>query len=137
MTEKQTVLITGCSNGGLGAELAKAFHARGVRVLAAASNISKMSDLASLGIETFEIDVQSTDSIAKCKEKESAATGGILDILVNNAGIGCPTTILNADLGEARRCYETNVFSPYYNHTSILPPPQRITETQQHSKTKS
>ena len=51
------VLITGCSDGGLGAALAIAFHERGLHVFATARSISKMEKLALSGIQTIELDV--------------------------------------------------------------------------------
>ena len=50
---KRTVLITGCSEGGMGAALAVAFHKAGLHVYATARELSKMAGLASLGIEMF------------------------------------------------------------------------------------
>lgn len=78
---KRTVLITGCSDGGLGAALALAFHEAGLHVYATARNPSKMSQLAALGMETLTLDILSDSSIAACRSKLSS-----LDILVNNAG---------------------------------------------------
>ncbi len=80
-SSKRTVLITGCSDGGLGAALAIAFHEAGLHVYATARNPSKMTELTSLGIETLTLDVLSDSSITACVNKLSN-----LDILVNNAG---------------------------------------------------
>ena len=57
-----------------------AFH-EALQVYATARNPSKMEQVASLGIETITLDVQSESSIAACVSKMSS-----LDILVNNAG---------------------------------------------------
>jgi NADP-dependent 3-hydroxy acid dehydrogenase YdfG len=54
---KKTVLITGCSSGGMGEVLAQAFHKAGLHIIATARNPAKMADLASLGIETLPLDV--------------------------------------------------------------------------------
>ena len=62
----KSILITGCSDGGLGASLARAFNAAGLRVIATARNTSKMSSLSKLGIETLSLDVCSEMSIAAC-----------------------------------------------------------------------
>ena len=84
----RTILITGCSDGGLGAALAIAFHKRGNRVFATARNTAKMASLKAAGIDTLALDVLSDDSIKACVEQVSSLTGGSLDMLVNNAGAG-------------------------------------------------
>ena len=86
----RTVLITGCSQGGLGDALAQAFHASSsaVRVIATARNLSKVAHLQSLGIETVQLDVLSLQSIEHCVTEVSKMTGGQLDILLNNSGAG-------------------------------------------------
>ena len=71
-SSKPSVLITGCSDGGLGAARAKAFHEAGLKVYATARDPSKMSQLASLGIETLTLDIQSESSIADCVGKLSS-----------------------------------------------------------------
>jgi NADP-dependent 3-hydroxy acid dehydrogenase YdfG len=81
MNSKRTVLITGCSDGGMGAALAKEFHQAGLHVIATARDVSKMTGLTSLGIETLPLDIQSESSIQACFAKVSD-----LDILINNAG---------------------------------------------------
>lgn len=77
---ERIVLITGCSDGGTGAALAEAFRNSGLRVIATSRNIKKMDYLASLGVETLELDVLSESSISACVGKLDS-----LDILVNNA----------------------------------------------------
>ena len=62
---QRTVLITGCSEGGIGAALAAEFHRRGCRVFATARNVDKMQSLRALGIEAVAMDVTSDASIAK------------------------------------------------------------------------
>jgi NAD(P)-dependent dehydrogenase (short-subunit alcohol dehydrogenase family) len=47
----RTILITGCSDGGIGAALAQDFHRRGDRVFATARNISKIEPLGAIDIE--------------------------------------------------------------------------------------
>jgi 1-acylglycerone phosphate reductase len=108
---RRTVLITGCSEGGLGFGLAEAFHARGLRVLATARNPSKMSSLQSLGIETFTLDVLSQDSINSCVSEVSALTGGTLDFLVNNAGGGYSMPVADIDIEDAKQLFDLNVWS--------------------------
>ena len=103
---KRTVLITGCSDGGLGAALAVAFHEAGLHVYATARNPSKMSHLASLGIETLTLDVLSDSSIAACVSKIPS-----LDILVNNAGQTYLMPIVDLPIAEAKKIFDLNVWS--------------------------
>ena len=103
---KRTVLITGCSDGGLGAALAVAFHGAGLHVYATTRNPSKMSHLASLGIETLTLDVLSDSSIKDCVSKISR-----LDILVNNAGANYLMPIVDMSIPEAKKLFDLNVWS--------------------------
>jgi 1-acylglycerone phosphate reductase len=89
MPDKKTVVITGGSDGGLGAALAHAFHTIGIwRVIATVRNQAKLTSTRSAGIETIALDVLDEASIAKCAAKVSEITRGRLDMLINNAGGG-------------------------------------------------
>lgn len=68
-TTKKTVLITGCSDGSLGAALAIAFHNSGLKVYATARNPSKLKSVEALGIETLILDVLDDASIAEAASK--------------------------------------------------------------------
>ncbi|KAK5454277.1 NADPH-dependent 1-acyl dihydroxyacetone phosphate reductase [Exophiala xenobiotica] len=107
----RTILITGCSDGGLGAALAIQFHQHGDRVLATARNPAKMESLKKLGIETLTLDVLSDESIRACVKEASALTGGSLDMLINNAGAGYSMPILDSSMDEIERLYRLNVLS--------------------------
>lgn len=103
---KRTVLISGCSDGGLGAALAVAFHEAGLHVYASARNPDKMKGLAALGIETLTLDVQSESSIKACVSKLSS-----LDILVNNAGATFLMPVVDVNIAEAKKIFDLNVWS--------------------------
>ncbi|KAI1081902.1 NAD(P)-binding protein [Whalleya microplaca] len=105
-TSKRTVLITGCSDGGMGAALAIAFHKAGLHVIATTRNPEKMAGLASLGIETRMLDVLSESSIADCVKKLSS-----IDILVNNAGSQFLMPVVDANITEAKKLFDINVWS--------------------------
>ncbi|KAI4277551.1 MAG: hypothetical protein LQ337_001673 [Flavoplaca oasis] len=113
---KRTVLITGCSDGGLGAALAIAFHEAGLHVYATARNPSKMEQLAALGIETLSLDVQSESSIAACVSRLSG-----LDILINNAGAQYLMPVVNTPIAEARKLFDINVWSHISMTQAFLP----------------
>ena len=113
---KRTVLITGCSDGGLGSALAIAFHNAGLHVYATARNPSKMTELTSLGIETFTLDVQSESSIAACVGQLSS-----LDILVNNAGATYTMPVSDLSIPEAKKLFDLNVWSYLAVTQAFLP----------------
>ncbi|MCJ1398137.1 hypothetical protein MMC11_001334 [Xylographa trunciseda] len=115
-SSKRTVLITGCSDGGIGAALAIAFHEAGLHVYATARNPSKMRQLASLGIETLTLDVQSESSIATCVGELSG-----LDILVNNAGAQFLMPIVDVSIPDAKKLFDLNVWSHIAMTQAFMP----------------
>ncbi|KAI9710738.1 MAG: hypothetical protein M1820_002571 [Bogoriella megaspora] len=110
MANTRTVLITGCSEGGLGDQLAQTFHARGLRVLATARNLDSIKHLTGQGIETLPLDVTSPESISSCVETVSKLTGGSLDILLNNAGGGYTMPLADVDIETGKKVFEANVW---------------------------
>lgn len=83
-----SVLITGCSEGGIGDYLVRDFHNRGFRVFATARDLKKVEHLKRLGLEVLALDVTSSESIDAAVDDVKAITGGALDFLVNNSGSG-------------------------------------------------
>lgn len=100
-----TVLITGCSEGGMGAALAEEFHRCGYSVYATARDQSKMTSLSALGIKTLTLDIQSQTSINHCVESVP-----LLDILVNNAGSSYTMPIVDTSMSEAKKLFDCNVW---------------------------
>lgn len=108
---KKTVLITGCSNGGIGSAMAIDFNKQGFYVFATARNPSKATNLAELSdVEILELDVTVPKTIAQCKEIVAKRTGGTLDVLVNNAGVEFNSPLLDTDIAAAKRLYDVNVW---------------------------
>ncbi|KAK7948755.1 short chain dehydrogenase/reductase [Apiospora aurea] len=107
---QKTVLITGCTPGGIGHALCIEFQKRGLRVIATARNVDVLSDLTQQGMEALPLDVTSKESIASCHEAVGKLTGGQLDILVNNAGRTHTHPALDLDMDDVRQTFETNVF---------------------------
>lgn len=109
----KTVLITGCSEGGLGAALARAFQEQGYHVFATLRNPAKAGLLAGehgTNIDVLPLDTTSKESIDACLETVREKTDGKLDILVNNAGIGNTMPLLHASIEEAKLMYDVNVW---------------------------
>jgi NAD(P)-dependent dehydrogenase (short-subunit alcohol dehydrogenase family) len=119
---KKTVLITGCSDGGIGGSLALAFHAQEFHVFATARTPSKMSELSRLpNITLLTLDVLDSNQITAAVEAVTTATGGSLDILINNSGVNhfCPT--LDIDIEEAKRIFDTNFWAPLNIVKTFIP----------------
>ena len=85
---RKTVLITGCSVGGIGHDLAQEWNRIGYRVFATARKLEAMTELEAAGIECLAMDVTDQESLKRVAEHVGKETGGTLDILVNNAGQG-------------------------------------------------
>lgn len=108
---KPSVLITGCSDGSLGAALALSFARRGFSVLATARNPAKASSLASFpGVEVLTLDVTDASSISSCAGAVSKITSGRLDVLVNNAGTMFVMPLLDTDIAEGKKLFDVNVW---------------------------
>ncbi len=105
----QSVLITGCSAGGIGHSLALAFQKRGLMVFATARKLLSMTELGNLpNVHLLTLDVTSETSIASAVETVQAKTGGKLDFLVNNAGQTYYAPGLDTDITVAKEMFETN-----------------------------
>ncbi|KAK7748700.1 hypothetical protein SLS53_000722 [Cytospora paraplurivora] len=109
--QKKTVLISGCSDGGIGSALAKAFHTAGYHVIATARNTDKMKSLVSLGIETLALDVTSQASVDAAAGKVSQ-----LDVLVNNAGAEYLMPVVDIDIADAKSLFDLN----FWGHLSVI-----------------
>ncbi|KAF7116552.1 hypothetical protein CNMCM5793_005033 [Aspergillus hiratsukae] len=114
---RKSVLITGCSPGGIGNSIAREFHRNGLRVFATARDAKQIDDLAALGIETLDLVVDDEGSVKSCcSEVEKRLGEKGLDFLVNNAG-----RTMEVDLTEARKTFETNFFSVICICQAFLP----------------
>ncbi|KAI0021271.1 putative hydroxybutyrate dehydrogenase [Xylariomycetidae sp. FL0641] len=113
MPSKETVLITGCSDGGIGPELALLFQQRGFHVFATARDLAKMSALQDLpDVTLLTLDVTKSAHIKAAVEAVTKHTGGTLNYLINNAGRNHFMPILDEDLDAVRNLFEINFFGP-------------------------
>ncbi|EER44773.1 short chain dehydrogenase/reductase [Histoplasma capsulatum H143] len=121
---RKSVLITGCSPGGIGHSLAREFHRNGLRVLATARDKSSLISLEEQGIETLSLVVDKEESRRACRDEvELLLKGKGLDYLVNNAWacivehiftldeLGYTVPVLDVNLQKAREVFETNFIS--------------------------
>lgn len=109
---KKTALITGCSDGGIGAAMAKILREKDYYVFATLRNTSKAGTLRDLSdVEVVELDVTSDASIVQCADHVRERTGGSLDMLVNNAGRDFLMPLLDVNISEAKNHFDVNFWS--------------------------
>lgn len=121
MAARKTVLITGCSDGGIGSALATTFQQRDFHVFATTRDPSKMGDLKDLPHVTFlKLDVTNHDDITAAVKAVAEHTGddGTLDVLISNAGRNHFMPILDEDLDTVRKLFEIN----FLGKTAFSPP---------------
>ncbi|KAJ2988781.1 hypothetical protein NUW58_g3800 [Xylaria curta] len=108
----ETVLVTNCSAGGIGAATALALAQRRHHVFTTARSIQKIpADLSGLSnVTLIPLDVTSSESVAAAAQTV-AASGRGLDVLVNNAGVDYAMLVLDVDISRAKKVYEVNIFN--------------------------
>lgn len=105
----RTVLITGCSSG-IGRCLALGLQARGYRVLATVRQPQDVAALEAEGLESFVIDLDSSDSIRAGIAETLRRCNGQLLGLINNGGYGQPGAVEDLSRAALRAQFETIVF---------------------------
>lgn len=114
----KTAIVTGASKG-VGYETVKVLSENGYKVIAVSRNLSKLSEIVSENIETYNLDITDEKAIKAFHEKYKDIT---LDLLVNNAGGGAgPTYLINETMDNFRRAYDINVSGPMYLSQLFVP----------------
>lgn len=120
MVNKRTVLITGCSEGGIGAALAHEYRQRAYHVFATARNTKKIPQSLTNSpsdVTIVELDVTSPESVDRAV-KQVSEVAGKLDVLVNNSGVAITATVLDTEIEHARNMLEVNVIGMHAILTS-------------------
>jgi len=111
----KVALVTGASSG-IGAAIAKALGAAGLKVALAARDAARLAqveaDIRAGGGEcgTFQVDLRKLDSIAALFGAVRKRWGGV-DVLINNAGLGFTSTQAAGKPEEWREMLEVNVLA--------------------------
>ncbi len=119
----KTWLITGCSEGGIGAGIARAVLRRGYNAVVTARSLDKVQGIVKGYPDTalaVELDVTSPESIVAAVAAGKAKFEQI-DVLVNNAGYCYRSSVEEADRADVNRMYETNFFGPVSLIQAVLP----------------
>lgn len=106
----KTVLITGCSTGGLGATLALAFSDAGYTVYATARNPAKLDEFLTKRprVRALALDVTDAQQIAQVTAQVALETAGQLHVLINNAGGNYTMPVMDASIEDSKKLFDTN-----------------------------
>lgn len=119
MTDR-SVLITGCSSG-IGRCVADGLAVRGYRVFATARNQEDVDRLQADGLESLQLDLSSSSSIATAVDEVLVRTGGKLYALFNNGAYGQPGAVEDLSRALLRELFETNLFGWHELTNRVLP----------------
>lgn len=109
MSDRKTILITGCSSG-IGYASAKMLKDRGWRVFATARKDADLVRLEGEGFEAFMLDYTEPVTISECVAEIAERTQGKLFGLFNNGAYGQPGALEDVSRAALTAQFEANVF---------------------------
>ncbi|TVT98258.1 hypothetical protein EJB05_56478, partial [Eragrostis curvula] len=115
---RAVVLVTGCSEGGIGHAMARAFAAAGCAVVATARSRASMRGLD--GCLLLELDVRSDES-ARAAVADTLREHGRVDVLVNNAGIHLVAPLAEVPMDSFHQVFDTNVYGAMRLIQAVIP----------------
>ncbi|KZT30875.1 oxidoreductase [Neolentinus lepideus HHB14362 ss-1] len=116
----KVVLVTGCSNGGIGFHICQQFAEAGCKVYATSRRLESMDDFRHPLIQVLAMDVTSDEDVQSTVQKLIGAEGQI-DILVNNAGHSCIGPIADIQMEKVKETFDANVFGALRTAKAVFP----------------
>jgi NAD(P)-dependent dehydrogenase (short-subunit alcohol dehydrogenase family) len=120
MADKKSILITGCSTG-IGLCVAQGLHARGYQVFATARKRDDVQRLKEMGLTSFHLDLNDSNSIKNAVKAVQQETGGTLYALFNNGAYGQAGAVEDLHRDVLRAQFETNLFGWLELTNAIIP----------------
>ena len=118
--DKKSILITGCSSG-IGLCVAQGLHARGYQVFATARKRDDVQQLKAMGLNSFLLDLDDSNSITNAIKAVLQETGGTLYALFNNGAYGQAGAIEDLRREVLRAQFETNLFGWLELTNAVIP----------------
>ncbi|GJN02725.1 hypothetical protein PR202_ga20105 [Eleusine coracana subsp. coracana] len=115
---RPVVLVTGCSEGGIGHAIARAFAAAGCAVVATARSRASMRGLEDCLL--VELDVRSDDSV-RAAVADTMREHGRVDVLVNNAGVHLVAPLAEVSMESFHQVFDTNVYGAMRLIQAVIP----------------
>lgn len=109
----RVAIVTGASKG-LGAAIAEAYAAEGMRVVAAARDVEKLKRLADGREDLIDVapcDMSDREAVVALVER-ARTTFGRLDVVVNNAGIAPAGAFVEMGLERWQQVLDVNLLAP-------------------------
>jgi len=121
--DKKVILITGCSSG-IGLDAALTLHARGWLVFATCRKEEDCARLQAMGLQSFRLDYEDTNSIHDAFSEAMRRSGGRLDAVFNNGAYAIPGAVEDLPTDALRQIFEANFFG-WHELTRLAVPVMR------------
>lgn len=120
MTQKKTIIITGCSTG-IGAHCARQLHNDGWDVIATARQEDDIKALAHDGLCGRYLDYRDENSIAELVDFAKDRWDGRIHALFNNGAYGQPGAVEDLPVDALRAQFEANLFGWHSLTQKVIP----------------
>ena len=120
MTQRKTILITGCSSG-IGYTSAHMLRKRGWQVFASCRKAEDCARLEAEGFASPRIDYADTQSITQGLASVLEQTGGTLNALYHNGAFAIPGAAEDLPTDALRSIFEANFFGWHELTRQVLP----------------